>query len=57
MICDGMGAVIVGEFCVGNRFGPRCRIIAAEDTKIGLDFLVDSFRLSVGLRVIGGGER
>ena len=57
LICDGMGAVIVGEFCMGNQFRPRCGIIAAEDTKIGLDFLVDSFHLSVGLRVIGGGER
>ena len=57
LICDGMGAVIVGEFCVGNRFGQRCRIIAAENTKIGFDFLIDSFRLSVGLRVVGGRER
>ena len=22
LICDGMRAVIVGEFCVGDRFGP-----------------------------------
>ena len=57
LVGDGMGAMIVSEFCVGDRFGPRCRIIAAEDTKIGLDFLVDLFRLSVGLQVIGGGER
>ena len=51
-----MGAVIVSEFCVGDRFRPRCGTITAEDTKVGLDFLVDSFRFAVGLRVIGGGE-
>ena len=46
----------MGEFCVGDRFGPRCGIIAAEDTKVGFDFLVDLFSLAVGLGVIGGGE-
>ena len=56
MVGDGMGAVIVSEFCVGDRFRPRCGTIAAEDMKVGLDFLVDSFRFTVGLRVIGGGE-
>ena len=56
LVCDGMRAVIVGEFCVGDRFGPRCGVIAAEDTKISLDFLIDSFCFSVRLRVIGGGE-
>ena len=57
LVGDRMGAMIVSEFCVGDRFGQRCGIIAAEDMKIGLDFLVDSFCLSVGLRVIGSGER
>ena len=56
LICDRVRAVVVGEFCVGDRFGPRCGIIAAEDTEIGLDFLVDSFSFAVGLRVVGGGE-
>ena len=46
----------MSKFCVGDRFGPRCGIIAAEDMKVGLDFLVDSFHFAVGLRVIGGGE-
>ena len=57
LICDGIRAVIVGKFCVGNRFGPRCGIIAAEDAEIGLDFLIDPFSFAVRLRVIGGGER
>ena len=56
MTGDGMRAVIVGEFCVGDRFGPRCGIIAAKDTKVSLDFLIDSFGFAVGLGVIGGGK-
>ena len=48
--------MIVGEFCVGDRFGPGCGIVAAEDAKVGLDFLIDSFSFAVGLRVVGGGE-
>ena len=46
----------MSEFHVGDRFGPRCGIIATEDTKVGLNFLVDSFRFAVGLRVVCGGE-
>ena len=57
LIGDGMRAMVVSEFCVGDRFGPRCGVVAAKDTKIGLDFLIDSFRLTVGLWVVGGGER
>ena len=49
--------MVVGEFCMGDLFGPRCRVIAAEDSKVGFDFLVDSFSFAVGLRVIGSGER
>ena len=56
LVGDRMRVVIVSEFCMGDQFGPRCGIIATEDTKVGLDFLVDLFRFAVGLRVIGGGE-
>ena len=56
LIGDGMRAVIMCKFCVGDRFGPRCGIIATENTKVGFDFLVDSFCFAVRLRVIGGGE-
>ena len=48
--------MVVGEFSVGDRFGPRCWIIAAKDTKISLDFLIDSFGFTIGLRVISGGK-
>ena len=57
LVGDRMGAVVVGEFSMGDRFGPRCGIIAAKDTKVGFDFLIDPFRFAVRLWVIGGGER
>ena len=56
LVCDGMRAVIVGEFSMGDRFGPRCRVISTKDSEVGFDFLVDSFCLAVGLGVVGGGE-
>ena len=56
LIRDGVRAVIMSEFCVGDRFGPGCGIIAAEDTKVGFDFLVDLFSFAVRLGVISGGE-
>jgi len=53
---DGVRAVVVGEFGQGDLFGPRRRVCCTKDTKVGLNFLVDSFGFSVGLRVVGGGE-
>ena len=44
------------EFSMGNRFGPRCGIIAAENSEISFYFLIDSFSFTVGLRVVGGGK-
>ena len=44
----------MSKFSVGDRFGPRCGIIAAEDAKVGFDFLVDLFCFAVSLWVIGG---
>ena len=32
------------------------RLIRTEDVEVGFDFLVDSFRLPIGLRVVGSGE-
>ena len=31
-------------------------VIGAEDSEIGLEFLIGSFGLSVGLRMVGSGE-
>ena len=35
---------------------PFSRVIGAENTEIGFEFLIGSFSLSIGLRVIGSGE-
>ena len=51
-----MRVVIISEFCMGDQFGPRCGIIAAEDAKVGFDFLVGWFGLSISLRVVRSGE-
>ena len=40
----------------GKELYPFSWVIGAEDAEIGLEFLIGSFSLSVGLRVIGGGE-
>ena len=48
--------MIVCKFCVGDRFQPRCGVIATEDSEIGFYFLVYSFGFAISLRVIGGGE-
>ena len=57
LVRDRMRAVIMSEFCVGDRFGPRCGVIAAKDTEVGFNFLIDSFRFAIGLWVIGSGKR
>ena len=49
------GGVMV-EFGRGEELHPFSQIIGAEDTEIGLKFLIGSFSLSVGLRVVGSGE-
>ena len=56
MIGDGVRAVIVHEFGVGDGFGPRCRVTAAEDPEISLHFLVYSFSFTISLQVVGCGE-
>ena len=47
---------VVMEFSRGEELHPFSQVIDAEDAEIGLEFLIGSFSLSVGLRVIGGGE-
>ena len=32
------------------------RVVGTEDAEIGFEFLIGSFGLSIGLRVVGGGE-
>ena len=56
MTGDGVRAVVVGKFGVGDLFGPRGGICATEDTQVGFYFLVYALGFSVGLGVIGSGE-
>ena len=51
-----MGAVIVGEFGVGDVISPRSRVIATEDSEIRFNFLVYLFSFSVRLGMVGSGE-
>ena len=44
------------KFCGGEELRPFSRVIGAEYAEIGFEFLIGSFSLSVGLRVIGSGE-
>ena len=49
------GGVMV-EFRGGEELRPFSRVIGAEYVEIGFEFLIGSFSLSIGLRVVGGGE-
>ena len=49
------GRVMV-EFGRGKELHPFSWVIGAEDAEISLEFLIGSFCLSIGLRVVGGGE-
>ena len=44
------------EFSGGEELHPFSQVIGAEYVKIGLEFLIGSFSLSIGLRVVGSGE-
>ena len=44
------------EFSGGKELHPFSRVIGAEDAEISLKFLIGSFSLSIGLRVVSGGE-
>ena len=44
------------EFSGGKELYPFSWVVGAEDAEISLEFLIGSFSLSVGLRVVGGGE-
>ena len=44
------------ELCECKELGPLVGITGAEDTKVGFDFLIGSFGLSISLRVVGSGE-
>lgn len=40
------------EFSGGEKISPGSTVVSTEDAEIGLNFLVSSFSLSIGLRVV-----
>ena len=56
LIGDGVRAVIVSEFSVGDVISPRSGVGSAEDPKVHFDFLVYPFCFPVRLGVVGSGE-
>ena len=44
------------EFSRGKELHPFGWVIGAKDAKIGFEFLIGSFSLSVSLRMVGRGE-
>ena len=44
------------EFGGGKELHPFSRVVGAEDAEISLEFLIGSFSLSIGLRVVCSGE-
>ena len=56
LIRDGVWAVIVSEFGMGDFVSPGIRVGPTEDPKVCFNLLVDTFCFTVGLRVVGSGE-
>ena len=48
--------VVVGEFCQGEECEPVILAFSNEDPQVLLQFLIDSFCLSISLRVVGSGH-
>ena len=43
LVGDGMRAVIVSEFSVGDVIGPGSGVVSTEDSEVRFDFLVYPF--------------
>ena len=53
-VLPGVDLLIVAELHEGVHLAPRFGVVCAEYSEINLQFLVDVFCFSIGLRVIGG---
>ena len=51
-----MRSRVMVEFGRGKELHPFSWVIGAEDAEISLEFLIGSFCLPVGLRMVGSGE-
>ena len=56
LISDGVRAVIMGKFGMGDIVCPRSGVIPTEDPNVHFDFLVYLFGFSVRLGVVGSGK-
>ena len=52
--CGTVRNGVVVEFGCCEEFCPFLGVVGAEDSEIGLDFLVGLFSLFISLRVVGG---
>src|SRR5277367_2783830 len=53
----GMDVIVVLEFRKGEQFIPVILPLDNKDSKVLLQFMIDSFRLAVTLRMVSGGSR
>ena len=51
---DGVGPLVVGEFCGRKKVFPVFVVVGTEYVEVDLYFLVYLFCFSIGLRVISG---
>jgi len=49
-----MFSIVEGKFHSGDKGGPFFWVVPTDDTKVGVDFLIETFSLTVGLGVIRG---
>ena len=56
LIGDGVRAVIVCKFSIGDLVSPGTRVASTEDPKVCFNLLVNVFSFTIRLRVIHGQE-
>ena len=56
LVCDGVRVVVVAKFCMGDFISPGAGVGSTEDPKVGFNLLVDTFRFTIRLWVVGSGE-
>ena len=56
LVCDRVRVVVVGELCMGDSIGSGTWVGPTEDPKVHFYLLVNIFRLTIRLGVVGSGE-
>jgi len=57
LLREGVDVVVVGKLCQGEECVPVVLSFFDEEPQVLFQFLVDLFRLSVGLRMVSGRHR